>query len=180
MPRTAALLNLPHAPALSDSHAQSSIPCTYTFPPHLKGCRTFHSHGHEEPLHNWIIAFAGLTPRDIDILVVNCSLFNPTPSLSAMVVNHFKMRGDVISYNLAGMGCSAGVIAIGLAERLLRTEPGKYALVVSTENITQVTPAALSCLFMLQRCSIQGLRVLSTRAEKVGWTDRGRGEKLDP
>ena len=54
-----------------------------------------------------------------------------------MIVNHFKMRGDVISYNLAGMGCSAGVIAIGLAQRLLRTEPGKYALVVSTENITQ-------------------------------------------
>jgi 3-ketoacyl-CoA synthase len=84
----------------------------------------------------------GLTPRDIDILVVNCSLFNPTPSLSAMVVNHFKMRGDIISYNLAGMGCSAGVIAIGLAQRLLRTEPGKYALVVSTENITQVSASS--------------------------------------
>lgn len=80
----------------------------------------------------------GLSPRDIDILVVNCSLFNPTPSLSAMVVNHFKMRGDIISYNLAGMGCSAGIIAIDLAQRLLKTEPGKYALVVSTENITQV------------------------------------------
>ena len=61
-----------------------------------------------------------------------------TPSLSAMIVNHFKMRDDLISYNLAGMGCSAGVIAIGLAERLLRNEPGKYALVVSTENVTQV------------------------------------------
>ena len=89
------------------------------------------------------IGHAGLAPRDIDIIVVNCSLFNPTPSLSAMVVNHFKMRGDIISYNLAGMGCSAGVIAIGLAERILRTEPGKYALVVSTENITQVCCPAL-------------------------------------
>ena len=84
------------------------------------------------------LLWAGLHPRDIDILVVNCSLFNPTPSLSAMIVNHFKMRGDILSYNLAGMGCSAGVIAISLAQRLLRTEPGKYALVVSTENITQV------------------------------------------
>lgn len=45
---------------------------------------------------------AGLKARDIDILVVNCSLFNPTPSLSAMVVNHFKMRSDILSYNLAG------------------------------------------------------------------------------
>ena len=80
----------------------------------------------------------GLRPADIDVLVVNCSLFNPTPSLSAMIVNHFKMRSDVLSYNLAGMGCSAGVIAVGLAQRLLRTAGrGKYALVVSTENITQ-------------------------------------------
>ena len=81
---------------------------------------------------------AGLSPQDIDILVVNCSLFCPTPSLSAMIVNRFKMREDVLSFNLGGMGCSAGVIAIGLAQRLLKTEPEKYALVVSTENITQV------------------------------------------
>jgi len=54
-----------------------------------------------------------------------------------MIANHFRMRSDLLSFNLAGMGCSAGVIAIGLAQRLLRTEPGKYALVVSTENITQ-------------------------------------------
>lgn len=78
----------------------------------------------------------GLKARDIDILVVNCSLFNPTPSLSAMIVNHFKMRSNVLSYNLAGMGCSAGVIAVGLAQRLLAGEPNSRALVVSTENIT--------------------------------------------
>jgi 3-ketoacyl-CoA synthase len=78
----------------------------------------------------------GLKPRDIDILVVNCSLFCPTPSLSAMLVNHFKMRSDVVSYNLGGMGCSAGVIAIGLADKLLQVERNAVALVVSTENIT--------------------------------------------
>ena len=93
--------------------------------------------------HSSGVLCAGLHPRDIDILVVNCSLFNPTPSLSAMIVNHFKMRGDILSFNLAGMGCSAGVIAIGLAQRLLKTEPGKYALVVSTENITQVRNRSL-------------------------------------
>ena len=36
----------------------------------------------------------------------------------------------------AGMGCSAGVIAVGLAQRLLAGEPNSRALVVSTENIT--------------------------------------------
>ena len=76
-------------------------------------------------------------PQAVDILIVNCSLFNPTPSLSAMIVNKFKMKSSVITYNLSGMGCSAGVIAIGLAEQLLQVFPNSTALVVSTENITQ-------------------------------------------
>ena len=56
----------------------------------------------------------------VDILIVNCSLFNPTPSLSAMIVNHFKMKSSIVSYNLSGMGCSAGVISISLAKELLQ------------------------------------------------------------
>eukprot|EP00898_Chlorokybus_atmophyticus_P008189 jgi/Chlat1/8371/Chrsp80S07801 len=75
--------------------------------------------------------------KDIDILVVNCSLFNPTPSLSAMVVNHFKLRSNVRTYNLSGMGCSAGVISIDLAKDLLQTHGNSLAVVISTENITQ-------------------------------------------
>ncbi|XP_047334336.1 3-ketoacyl-CoA synthase 11-like [Impatiens glandulifera] len=74
--------------------------------------------------------------KDIGILIVNCSLFNPTPSLSAMVVNHYKMRGNILSYNLGGMGCSAGLISIDLAKQLLQVNPNSYALVVSMENIT--------------------------------------------
>eukprot|EP00887_Chlorella_sp_A99_P006245 scaffold3.g6245.t1 len=76
-------------------------------------------------------------PQAVDILIVNCSLFNPTPSLSAMIVNRFKMRSNVTTYNLGGMGCSAGVVAVGLAQQLLQVLPGATALVVSTENITQ-------------------------------------------
>lgn len=79
----------------------------------------------------------GLKTKDIDILIVNCSLFNPTPSLTSMIVNHFQLRSDIITYNLSGMGCSAGVIAIGLARELLQVYPNKNAVVVSTENITQ-------------------------------------------
>lgn len=37
-----------------------------------------------------------------------------------MIINHFKMRSNIVSYNLAGMGCSAGVIAINLAKELLQ------------------------------------------------------------
>ena len=41
------------------------------------------------------------------------------------------MCTDLQSYNLAGMGCSAGVIAVHLAKDLLQTYPNKLALVVS-------------------------------------------------
>ncbi|KAI5062899.1 hypothetical protein GOP47_0021446 [Adiantum capillus-veneris] len=75
-------------------------------------------------------------PKDVSILVVNCSLFNPTPSLSAMIINHYKMRGNILSFNLGGMGCSAGVIALDLANDMLQAHGGSYAVVVSTENIT--------------------------------------------
>ncbi|KAH7574169.1 hypothetical protein JRO89_XS03G0261400 [Xanthoceras sorbifolium] len=75
-------------------------------------------------------------PKEIGILIVNCSLFNPTPSLSAMVINHYKLRGNIVSYNLGGMGCSAGLISIDLAKDLLQVHPNSYALVISMENIT--------------------------------------------
>ncbi|KAK8962685.1 3-ketoacyl-CoA synthase 11 [Platanthera guangdongensis] len=75
-------------------------------------------------------------PKDIGILIVNCSLFNPTPSLSSMIVNHYKLRGNILSYNLGGMGCSAGLISVDLGKHLLQAKPNSYCLIVSTENIT--------------------------------------------
>ncbi|KAL9271021.1 3-ketoacyl-CoA synthase 6-like protein [Drosera capensis] len=78
----------------------------------------------------------GVSPKEIDILIVNCSLFSPTPSLSAMVVNKYKMRSNVKSFNLAGMGCSCSPISIDLARDLLQTHPNSNALVISTEIIT--------------------------------------------
>ncbi|RZS09719.1 hypothetical protein BHM03_00040833 [Ensete ventricosum] len=79
----------------------------------------------------------GVKPKDVGVLVVNCSLFNPTPSLSAMIVNRYKLRGNIKSFNLGGMGCSAGVLAVDLARDLLQVHRATYAVVVSTENITQ-------------------------------------------
>ncbi|KAK9064390.1 hypothetical protein SSX86_015772 [Deinandra increscens subsp. villosa] len=78
----------------------------------------------------------GVRAQEISILIVNCSLFNPTPSLSSMIVNHYKLRPDILSFNLGGMGCSAGIIAIDLAKQLLNANPNSYAVVVSMENIT--------------------------------------------
>ncbi|CAL4941278.1 unnamed protein product [Urochloa decumbens] len=84
-----------------------------------------------------LFASTGVDPRrDVRVLVVNCSLFNPTPSLASMVVHRYGMREDVKSFNLGGMGCSAGLIAVDLARDLLQANPNSYAVVVSTENIT--------------------------------------------
>ncbi|KAI5669480.1 hypothetical protein M9H77_19333 [Catharanthus roseus] len=83
-----------------------------------------------------LIAKTCIKPKDIGILVVNCSVYNPTPSLSAMIINHYKLRGNIISYNLGGMGCSAGLISIDLAKNLLQVHPNTYALVVSMEPLS--------------------------------------------
>ncbi|KAL7529902.1 hypothetical protein ACHAXR_008277 [Thalassiosira sp. AJA248-18] len=81
---------------------------------------------------------AKLRPHEIDILVINCSLFSPTPSLCAMVISKFGMRQDIQSFNLSGMGCGASLISVGLAKDLLqrRRFRGGKALVISTEIIT--------------------------------------------
>ncbi|MCO5605575.1 hypothetical protein L7F22_059758 [Adiantum nelumboides] len=78
----------------------------------------------------------GVHPKDVGILIVNCSLFVPTPSLCATIVNHYNMRSNIQSVNLGGMGCSAGVISIDLAKHLLRSHRNTTALVMTMENIT--------------------------------------------
>jgi 3-ketoacyl-CoA synthase len=79
----------------------------------------------------------GTNPKDIDILVVNCSLFCPTPSLAAMIINKYRLRSNIKAYNLGGMGCSAGLLSIDLAKDMLQVYRGALALVMSMENITQ-------------------------------------------
>lgn len=67
-----------------------------------------------------ILAKTKIKVEHIGVLVVCCSLFNPIPSLTAMIVNKYKLRPDIKSYNLSGMGCSAGVAAIDLSKHLLQ------------------------------------------------------------
>ena len=84
-----------------------------------------------------LLAKTCINPHAIDILIVNCSIFSPTPSLADMIIRRYKLRGDIHSLQLSGMGCSAGLIAVGLARSLLQTAPsGAHALVVSTELFT--------------------------------------------
>ncbi|KAF5725978.1 3-ketoacyl-CoA synthase 15-like [Tripterygium wilfordii] len=83
-----------------------------------------------------LLSATKIRPKDIKILVVNCGILNTTPSLSSMVINHYKMRHSIQNFNLGGMGCAAGLIAIDLAKDMLNAYPGSYALVVSTEVVS--------------------------------------------
>ncbi|KAM0952727.1 putative very-long-chain 3-oxoacyl-CoA synthase [Dioscorea sansibarensis] len=93
-----------------------------------------------------------IQPKHIDILIVNCSLFSPTPSLSAMIVNKYNLRSNVRTFNLSGMGCSAGVISIDLARELLQAHPNSIALVISTEIITPNYYAGTERAMLLPNC----------------------------
>lgn len=113
-----------------------------------------------------VLQKTGLDPKSVDFLIVNCSLFSPTPSLCAMVALRFKMRSDIRSYNLSGMGCSASVISVDLAKELLASNPNTTALVISTENLTRALYKGQKRSMLLQntlfRCGAAAL-VLSNK-----------------
>ncbi|KAB5512703.1 hypothetical protein DKX38_029731 [Salix brachista] len=82
-----------------------------------------------------LFAKTGVSPSEIGIIVASVSLFSPAPSLTARVINRYKMRNDVKAFNLSGMGCSASVIAVDLVKQLFKTCKNSFAIVVSTESI---------------------------------------------
>ncbi|TYI95549.1 hypothetical protein E1A91_D01G005600v1 [Gossypium mustelinum] len=121
-----------------------------------------------------LFASTNVKPRDVGILVVNCSLFNPTPSLTAMIINKYKMRGNIKSFNLSGMGCSAGVIAIDLAKDMLQVHRNNYTVVFSTENMTQNWYSGIEKSMLISNCLFRlgGSAVLLSNKS----IDRGRSK----
>ncbi|CAI0553430.1 unnamed protein product, partial [Linum tenue] len=83
-----------------------------------------------------LLAATQIRPKDINILVVNCGVLNTTPSLASMVINHYKLKHNINSFNLGGMGCAAGIVAVDLARDLLTAYPCSHALVVSMEAVS--------------------------------------------
>ncbi|XP_017970333.1 PREDICTED: LOW QUALITY PROTEIN: 3-ketoacyl-CoA synthase 7 [Theobroma cacao] len=77
-----------------------------------------------------------IDPKSIDIQVSNCSIFCPTPSITAMVINKFRFRSDIKSFTHSGVGCSAGILSIGLVKDLLKVHKNSLALVLRMEAIT--------------------------------------------
>ncbi|XP_027339418.1 3-ketoacyl-CoA synthase 15 [Abrus precatorius] len=99
-----------------------------------------------------LLAATKVKPKDIKILIVNCGILNTTPSLSSMIINHFKLRHDIHSFNLGGMGCAAGITAIDLAKDLLDAYPRTYALVVNTEAVSHTWYGGNDIDLLLPNC----------------------------
>ncbi|XP_010248065.1 PREDICTED: 3-ketoacyl-CoA synthase 6-like [Nelumbo nucifera] len=113
------------------------------------------------PVMDDLLCKTKISPRDIDILIVNCSGFCPSPSLSSIVVNRYAMRADIKTFNLSGMGCSAGAIGINLASNLLKIHRNSYAVVLSTEIVStgwydgnERSKLLLNCLFRMGSAAI--------------------------
>lgn len=113
------------------------------------------------PVMDDLLSRTKISPQDIDILIVNCSGFCPSPSLSSIIINKYSMRDDVKSFNLSGMGCSASVIGVDLAQNLLRVHKNSYAVVLSTEILStgwysgqEKAKLLLNCVFRMGSAGI--------------------------
>ncbi|XP_073222773.1 3-ketoacyl-CoA synthase 12-like [Cicer arietinum] len=104
---------------------------------------------------------SNISPSDIDILVVNVSLFSAVPSLTSRIINHYKMRQDIKAYNLSGMGCSASLISLDIIKSIFKSQKNKYALLLTSESLStnwysgnERSMILANCLFRTGGCAI--------------------------
>ncbi|KAF2567181.1 hypothetical protein F2Q68_00027616 [Brassica cretica] len=76
-----------------------------------------------------------ISPKEVDILVVNVSMLSTMPSLASRIINHYKMREDVKVFNLTGMGCSASLISVDIVKNIFKSYANKLALIATSESL---------------------------------------------
>jgi alkylresorcinol/alkylpyrone synthase len=85
----------------------------------------------EKALHG-----AGLTARDVDVVLTVSSTGIATPSLEARVAKRMGFRTDVNRVPIFGLGCAGGVSGLAIGSQLARAKPGAVVLVVVIELCT--------------------------------------------
>jgi alkylresorcinol/alkylpyrone synthase len=76
---------------------------------------------------------AGLSPGEVDGLVVVSSTGVATPSLDALLMERLPLRRDVQRLPIFGLGCAGGVLGLARAAQLACAEPGKRYLLLVVE-----------------------------------------------
>ncbi|KAI3720778.1 hypothetical protein L2E82_31771 [Cichorium intybus] len=104
------------------------------------------------PVFEDLLSKTQLSPLDIDIIIVNCSGFCPSPSLSSIIVNRYSMREDIKSFNISGMGCSASAVAVDMAQNLLKVHNNSNAVILSTEILSNGWYAGKDRSMMILNC----------------------------
>ena len=79
---------------------------------------------------------AGLSARDVDLVVTVSSTGIATPSLDSRVAERMGFRPDIMRVPVFGLGCAGGVSGMAIAARLARAAPGEVVLVVVVELCT--------------------------------------------
>jgi alkylresorcinol/alkylpyrone synthase len=82
------------------------------------------------------LARAGMSARDVDVIVTVSSTGIATPSLEARVGRRLGFRSDVTRVPVFGLGCAGGVSGLALGARLARADPGNTVLIVIVELCT--------------------------------------------
>jgi predicted naringenin-chalcone synthase len=87
------------------------------------GCRAVHA----------CLETAGLSPRDVDLLVVCTSTGYVCPDIGTRVVKPLGLRADVQRASMTGLGCAGALPALQRACDFTRAHPGRVALVLAVE-----------------------------------------------
>ena len=77
-----------------------------------------------------LFAKSGVKPEEVGVLIVATTV-SMIPSSSSYIINRYKMREDIKSISVAGMGCAGGTIGMSTARDLLQAHRNTYALVVN-------------------------------------------------
>jgi alkylresorcinol/alkylpyrone synthase len=82
------------------------------------------------------LAQAGMSAKDVDVIVTVSSTGIATPSLEARVAARMGFPASGSRVPVFGLGCAGGVSGMSIGARLARAEPGEVVLVVTVELCT--------------------------------------------